>query len=108
MDSIQKKFVFLSSKYNLKVIKKQESGSFPFVTWSNDHLVIKVVFDLTDENPVHIFIYDADDKYMYSYQEIAEELKYVPKNKHDIDGYLFHAASVFEKWLSENLILFSK
>ena len=58
MKSLLKYFKYLENEYQMHIIDSYLKGSFPYVIWSNGKINIKIVFDFTDTNPIHIFIYD--------------------------------------------------
>ena len=102
MKSLLKYFKYLENEYQMHIIDSYLKGSFPYVIWSNGKINIKIVFDFTDTNPIHIFIYDASDRAMYSYQEFADEFKYYPKSNKDINGYINVASEKFYGILKQN------
>lgn len=93
-------FEYLSSEFGFFVIESYLSGSFPYVIWSNKVKNIKIVFDFTDLNPVHIFIYDTDDIAMFKSVEIYKELVYNPISNKEVDGYIVYAAKTFHQLLN--------
>ncbi|MFR1518661.1 MAG: hypothetical protein ACLSVG_07800 [Clostridia bacterium] len=95
-------FKYLADEYGMNLIEKYLKGSFPYVIWSNGKKNIKVVFDYTDDKPMHIFVYDSDDFAMYSYKEFADELKYRSKSDKDIDGDIEYAARKFYELLKQD------
>lgn len=104
MKIIIEAFRYLQDKYEMKVLKSCLHGSFPQVIWSNGHKRVKIVFDFTDSLPVHIFIYDEDDEYMFQYTEIAEELKFASASDKTIDEYVVHAARIFLSLLENKTV----
>lgn len=95
-------FKYLEDEYEIDLIESNLKGSFPYTIWSNGKKDVKIIFDFTDENPMHIFIYDSDDFAMYSYKEFADEFKYTPKSNKDIYGYINYAAKRFYEILKQD------
>ena len=105
MKILIEEFKFLTSEFGMQIIDSYLKGSFPYVVWSNNKKNIKVVFDFTDNKPVHIFVYDSNDLAMYNYKEFVNELVYAANSKKEIVGYIKHAAKVFYELLkNSNLI----
>lgn len=102
MKTLLKEFEYLTTKYGMDLIDSYLKGSFPHAIWSNGIKNIKIIFDFTDKNPIHVFVYDANDIVMFDYKEFSEELKYNPKSSKDIDGYIIYAAHIFYEILKED------
>ena len=57
---IKKEFEFLTNVYNFKIYDKQKYGAYYYISWTNSKISIKVLYDCREEDPVSIFVYDAD------------------------------------------------
>lgn len=97
----------MSDEYGMNLIKTYLKGSFPYAIWSNGNKNIKVVYDFTDDNPIHIFVYDSDDFAMYSYKELFDEFKLKSNPGKDIDAYIIFAANKFHDILKQDNALSS-
>ena len=58
--SLKKEFKFLANTYDFEISLKQKHGSYYFIVWSNAKINIMVLYDLLDEVPISIRVYDAD------------------------------------------------
>ena len=100
-------FAYLEDNYGMNLIEKCLTGSFPYTVWGNGKKNIKIVFDFTDDNPMHIFVYDSNDFAMYSYKEFSDEFKYMPTSSKDINGYIDYAAKKFYELLKHDFSILS-
>ena len=95
-------FKYLKEEFCMRLIETNLKGSFPYVEWSNGKKNVTVGFDLTDDNPIHIFIHNPEDIAMYSAKEFVDEFKYTPKSNRDIYGYIDYAAQKFYEMLKQD------
>ncbi len=57
---LMKEFQFLKRVYGFHISDKQTRGSYYYITFTNFNIEIKVLYDLQEEDPLTILIYDAD------------------------------------------------
>ena len=57
---IKQEFSYLTTEYGFRIDFTQSRGSYCFIDWTNSKTNIKVMYDLTDENPISIITYAAD------------------------------------------------
>lgn len=57
---IKKEFKFLTKVYGFKICLKQKHGAYYYIEWINQNISIKVLYDECVDEPITIYIYDAD------------------------------------------------
>lgn len=80
--TIKKEFAFLEQLYVFRICDKQTHGAYYYITWDNSNVKIKVLYDVQDNDPMHIFIYDSNslgtvyDVDEYTKEFVIKDLSY--------------------------------
>ncbi len=101
---LKKEFDFLVRQYGFRICSKQSSGAWYYIKWTNPNanVNIKVLYDFQIENPISIYVYEADwlgavfeaDEYK---DEFATDAK---KSREKI-----HCAAIWLKEAIENKVI---
>lgn len=78
---LKEKFSYLQNEFDFKIIEIYKANTYFYITWSNGCSNLKICYEFTDENPIGIYFYAADDLYMYSHKYFKEEVAYRMKSK---------------------------
>lgn len=97
---IKKEFDFLPKLYGFKIFMRQKHGAYYFITWTNSNIKVMVLYDLLDEKPLSIRIYDADS---FSFDAVEYKDEFVQNKKTPRES--IHQAAEWLKRAIENKII---
>lgn len=84
---LKKQFSYLETTFKYSIIEEYRANTYFYVTWTNKLINIKICYEFIGDNPIGIYVYNFDDKYMYHHIYYYKELnKPLPKR----DNYKYY------------------
>lgn len=106
LNYLKEKFSYLQNKFNFEIIEIYKANTYFYITWSNGCSNLKICYEFTDENPIGIYFYAADDIYMYSHKYFKNEVAYGIKanDKKNFKNVIEFAAEKIEEMIESGEI----
>lgn len=106
LNYLKYKFNYLEINHSFKIIDEFKANTYFYVVWGNDDKSIKICYEFTDINPIGIYVYDSDDKFMYRYEYFHKEfvLEHSVRDKKIYERIIDFAAKKFGNMIESNIV----